>query len=78
MNHGAVHAAFEAFLTTAPDDAMLYKAALTQAYSARVQEDYTTADTSPEKAAELVALATAFVAFRAHRLGAGPPPTARP
>lgn len=76
--HGAVHTAFDALLKDAPPDEQRHRRALVRAYNARVAEDYTTVETSPETAAEVLTLATEFVTYCAHRLGAGPPPTESP
>lgn len=76
--HGSVRTAFETLLKDEPTAVRQHAQALRKAYDARVVEDYTTTDTAPEAAAELVALAADFVAYCARRLGAEPPPTARP
>lgn len=71
--HGSVHTGFDALVQSESDDVRHHAMALRKAYSARLIQDYTTEDVSTEAAAELIALATGFVAWCARRLGVEPP-----
>lgn len=76
--HGSVLDAFGLLVREESPEIQRWAKEFRAAYAARLQSDYLGKVLSPTEAAELVALATDFVAYCARRLGVEPPPTARP